>query len=110
MTARPRRLVLLCGVLPSLAAAALSLTRPAPTRSLEYSVYDRLLRAAPKRPPDPRIVIVDIDERSLSAVGQWPWRRDLVGRLIARIRDLGASTIALDLMFAEPDRSAGAGA
>jgi adenylate cyclase len=55
-------------------------------------------------------VIVDVDERSLSAVGQWPWRRDLVGNLVARIRDLGASAVALDVVFAESDRYAGSGA
>jgi HD-GYP domain-containing protein (c-di-GMP phosphodiesterase class II) len=45
-----------------------------------------------------------VDERSLSAIGQWPWRRDLIGDLIARLREMGAATIALDMVFAEPDR------
>ena len=36
-------------------------------------------------------MIVDVDERSLSAIGQWPWRRDVIARLVARMRDLGAS-------------------
>jgi adenylate cyclase len=104
MTA-PRRLILLCGVLPTVAAAALSIARPAFLTSTEYAVYDRLLRTTPPRPPDPRIVIVDVDERSLSSIGQWPWRRDLVGRLISRIRDLGAAAVALDIVFAEsPNR------
>src|SRR5690349_1595705 len=107
MTPRPRRLVLLCGVVPATAAALLSIVRPAPLRSLEYAVYDRIVRSAPKRAPDPRVAIVDVDERSLSSVGQWPWRRDLVGRLIERIRDLGASAVALDIVFAESDRYQG---
>jgi CHASE2 domain-containing sensor protein len=106
MTA-PRRLILLCGVLPTVAAAALSIARPAFLTSTEYTVYDRLLRMVPARPPDPRVAIVDVDERSLSAVGQWPWRRDLVGRLIARIRDLGAAAVGLDIVFAESDRYEG---
>ena len=110
MMSAPRRVVLRCGVLPTLVVAVLSLYRPQLLTSLEYSTYDRVLRGAGTRPPGGRVAIVDVDERSLAAIGQWPWRRDLVGRLIARLRDLGASTIALDLMFAEPDRSAGAGA
>ncbi len=61
-------------------------------------------------PPGGDVVIVDVDERSLSSVGQWPWRRDLVGNLVGRIRELGASAIALDIVFAESDRYAGAGA
>ncbi len=107
---RPRRLVLLAGLLPTIAVALVSLYRPASLVDLEYTAYDRLLQAAPTRPPSGRIVIVDVDERSLSAIGQWPWRRDVVGELINRMRTLGASTIALDMMFAESDRFEGGGA
>src|SRR5258708_30835186 len=100
---RPRRLVLLCGLLPTLVMAVLSLYRPSFFANLEYGAYDTLVRAAPARPPGDRIVIVDVDERSLSAIRQWPWRRDLIGKLIARLRDLVASTIRLDISFAESD-------
>ena len=71
---------------------------------LDSAAYDILLRSARTRPPGGRVVIVDVDERSLSTIGQWPWRRDLIGGLIARLRDMGAATIALDMVFAEPDR------
>jgi HD-GYP domain-containing protein (c-di-GMP phosphodiesterase class II) len=110
MTLRPSRLVLVCGLLPTIVVALLSLSRPPFFASLEYAAYDRLLRALPSRPPSGRVVIVDIDERSLSAVGQWPWRRDVVGQLIERVRDLGASTVALDIVFAESDRFDASGA
>jgi adenylate cyclase len=52
------------------------------------------------------VVIVDVDERSLTVIGQWPWRRDLVAALIDQLRDLGASVVALDIVFAESDRYA----
>jgi len=100
----PWRLVLLWGLGPTLVAAGLSLYRPAFVTGLEHIVYDTMVRSAPTRPPSGQIVIVDIDERSLSAIGQWPWRRDVMGDLITRLRDLGASIIALDIIFAEPDR------
>jgi HD-GYP domain-containing protein (c-di-GMP phosphodiesterase class II) len=109
MTVPPRRLVIVCGLVPTVLTAVLSLYRPSALASAEHQVYDGLLRSAPTRTPAGRIVIVDVDERSLSAVGQWPWRRDIVGDLIARLRDLGASTVALDVMFAESDRSGGKG-
>jgi adenylate cyclase len=109
MSVQPRRLVVLCGVVPALIVALLSLYRPAFLDRLEYATYDALLRAARTRPPGGEVVIVDVDERSLSAVGQWPWRRDLVGNLVTRIHDLGASATALDIVFAESDRYAGAG-
>jgi CHASE2 domain-containing sensor protein len=104
MTARSRAFVVLCGLVPTVAAALLCLYRPPIFANLELGVYDALLRATPKRPPDARIAIVDVDERSLTAVGQWPWRRDVIGGLIARLRELGAATIALDMIFAESDR------
>src|SRR5712671_651032 len=109
MTLRPRRVVLLCGLLPAFIIAVLSLYRPSFLANLEYGAYDEVVRAERTQPPGGGVAIVDVDERSLSALGQWPWRRDLIGGLIARIRDLGASAIALDIIFAESDRYAGAG-
>ena len=104
-----RRLVFLCGLIPVLFTAVLALYRPTWLARLDNAVYDSLLRSARTRPPGDRVVIVDVDERSLSTIGQWPWRRDRIGRLIARLRDMGASTIALDIIFAEPDRDSGVG-
>ena len=109
MSFRPRRRVILCGLAPIFITAVLSLYRPSFLANLEYSVYDRLVRAARTHPPDGQVVIVDVDERSLAAIGQWPWRRDLIGTLISRLRELGASTIALDVIFAEADRYDGSG-
>jgi len=97
-------LIFLSGLVPVLLVAAITLYRPALVASLDAAVYDGLMRAIPARPPDGRVVIIDVDERSLVEVGQWPWRRDLVGRLITRLREMGASMIAVDIIFAEPDR------
>ena len=110
MIARSRTLVGLTGLVPAIIVALLSLYRPPFLANLEYSTYDTLLRMTRATPPDTRIVIVDVDERSLSAIGQWPWRRDIVGDLVNRLRDLGASTVALDIIFAESDRYEGTGA
>jgi adenylate cyclase len=109
MTPRYRRILLLCGLLPTLAAALLSLYRPAFLANTEYSVYDTLVRWTPTRQPSGKVVIVDVDEKSLASVGQWPWRRDVIGRLIDVLRDRGAATVALDIMFAESDRYEGSG-
>lgn len=108
MTHRARHLVLLCGLVPTILAALLSLYRPPLVASFERGVYDVLVRAVAVRPPSGRIVIVDIDNRSLSTTGQWPWRRDVVASLITRLRDGGASAVALDVIFAERDRQDGA--
>jgi HD-GYP domain-containing protein (c-di-GMP phosphodiesterase class II) len=106
MTLRPRRLLLLSGLAATFLTAAVALYRPSIVTSFDYGAYDSVVRAVSPRRPDSRIVIVDVDERSLSAIGQWPWRRDVIARLIVRMRELGASTIALDILFAESDRYA----
>ena len=98
---------MMCGLVPTVAVAVLSLYRPAALASLDFGVYDTLSRALPTHVPSDRIVIVDVDERSLATVGQWPWRRDVMGRLIDRLRDAGASVVALDVVFAERDRYEG---
>jgi CHASE2 domain-containing sensor protein len=99
-----RRLIFFSGVIPVIIASGLALYRPAFLRPLDDAVYDSLLRWTRTKPPGDRIVIVDVDERSLSTVGQWPWPRDVIGRLIERLRDMEASTIAFDIVFAESDR------
>ena len=96
--------VLLAGLLPVFASAVLAIYRPPAFARIDDSVYDALLRGAPTRAPSPRVAIVDVDEASLAAVGQWPWPRPVMGRLIARLREMGASVVALDIIFAESDR------
>jgi CHASE2 domain-containing sensor protein len=102
--AASRRIILLAALAPALLIAVLTVYRLPIFAQLENRVYDTLLRSAATTPPAGRISIVDVDERSLSAIGQWPWRRDVIGRLIGRIRDLGAAVVALDVVFAEQDR------
>ena len=105
--AATRRLVFLCGLLPAVIAAVLPIYQPTSLSRLDRAVYDTVVRSMPPRPPSDQVVIVDVDERSLSTVGQWPWRRDVVAMLISHLRDMGASVVALDIIFAEPDRDAG---
>ena len=96
--------VFLYGFMPVLLAAVLAVYRPWFLPRLDDTVFDSVMRAGTPPRPGPRVVIVDIDERSLTSIGQWPWRRDVVGTLITRLREKGPSVIALDVIFAEPDR------
>jgi CHASE2 domain-containing sensor protein len=104
-----RRLILLCGAVPVLVVAVLAIYRPPVLARLDDSTYDMLLRSARRKAPASAVVIVDVDERSLSSIGQWPWRRDVIGQLVTRLRDAGVAVIALDIVFAEPDRDGQAG-
>jgi adenylate cyclase len=104
MTGRSRHAVVGVGVLLMILVGGIGVLRPASLNTLERAAYDSVVRAADPRPPGGRVIIVDVDERSLSTLGQWPWRRDLLGRLVSNLRALDASVIALDIIFAEPDR------
>ena len=56
-------------------------------------------RPRPAGSPDPRIVIAAIDQRSVDAIGRFPWPRDVTAGVIEKIRGLGAKVIALDIGF-----------
>ena len=51
------------------------------------------------------IVIVDIDEKSLAQVGQWPWSRNVMGKLIENLNSLAPSCIGYGIIFSEEDRT-----
>ena len=73
---------------------------------LEHIAYDARVKFGLLGEIDPRVVIVDIDERSLSAEGQWPWRRDRLALLVERLIDrYHADMVAFDILFAEPQES-----
>ena len=90
--------------------AGLHLWRPALLSRAELAVYDRLAVAAPLPAPSGRVALVEVDERSLTEAGRWPWPRDRVAALLDRIRALGAASIGLDIIFAEADSSGDGGA
>ena len=77
---------------------------------LEYFAYDARLLFHLEKQPDDRIVIIDIDERSLQEEGRWPWGRDKIARLIKAVfDDYDAGLLGFDVVFAEPDDSSGLG-
>ena len=80
-------------------------SEPAVLTQIRLIVFDSYQRLDP-RPYQPAPVrIIDIDDTSLSRLGQWPWPRTMVAWLIDRLRELGAASIAFDIVFAEPDRT-----
>ena len=70
---------------------------------LQNAVFDQFNRWH-TRSPSEKVVIVDIDERSLEEVGQWPWSRNIMAELIRNLHLKGAKVIAFDGVFAEADR------
>ena len=75
---------------------------------LENIIYDTRLRATMPRTPDERIVIIDIDEKSLERVGHWPWGRDKLAALTHELFERQqAAVVGFDVLFAEADGSSG---
>ena len=77
---------------------------------LDNIAYDYRLRLTMPGTLDDRIVILDIDERSLDprALGRWPWGRDKIVTLLQKLFDkYGVTLIGFDVVFAEPDESSG---
>ena len=81
--------------------------------NLEAIVYDTRLRLTMPQTVDPRIVILDIDEKSLAereqgGEGRWPWSRDRLGLLMDRLFDTyEVAVVGFDVVFAERDESSG---
>ena len=77
---------------------------------LDNIIYDTRLVLTMPGGVDPRVVILDIDERSLdkNALGRWPWRRDKLSLLLRKLFDeYGIVIVGFDVVFAEPDESSG---
>ncbi len=75
-------------------------------KSLRYLAFDAYNLSYPREPTD-RVAIVDINEASLrdDRLGQWPWPRSDVAKLIENLKTMGAQSITFDIVFAEADRT-----
>ena len=70
--------------------------------------YNYRLQLTMPRTVDERIVILDIDEKSLKEEGRWPWSRDRLGLLMDKLFDkYGVAVVGFDVVFAEKDESSG---
>jgi adenylate cyclase len=77
---------------------------PFVVREARHTAFDLLQRASPRAYLDAPIKIVDINERSLEKLGQWPWPRDRLAEMVDRLHAVGAAAVVFDVLFVEPDR------
>ncbi len=68
---------------------------------LDALIHDAVVRATPHA-PDPRILIVGIDDASVRTLGRWPWPRERHAALIERLTEAGATVVGYDVLFVEP--------
>ena len=75
---------------------------------LDNIIYDSRLRTTMPKTLDDRIIIVDIDEKSLAEVGRWPWGRNKLAELTDELFDRQKiALLGFDVVFAESDESSG---
>ena len=84
--------------------AALRIADPLPIEELRVRTFDTFQRIDPRVKTARPVTIIDIDEKSLSRLGQWPWPRTRIADLVSNLTKLGAVVIAFDVIFSEPDR------
>lgn len=111
MTRRNRdRLRMALCMLPLLLllAHAAGWLRLASVERLDERIHDMRLLAAMPHTLDERVVIVDVDEASLSRVGHWPWSRNHVARMLDELVERQqVRAVGIDMVFAEADHSSG---
>lgn len=72
--------------------------------SLEMTTYDlRMQLRAPGPEAKSDIVLVDIDDDSITKLGRWPWPRSLLAQMVAKLKERDARLIAMNVMLSEPE-------
>jgi PAS domain S-box-containing protein len=95
------------GVVAVLVAILLFFVRPAAVLDLDNRVCDVLTRWAGPGKQTGRVMVVEIDDKSVARHGRWPWPRELTGRLVERVAANNPSEIVLDMMFPQEANAAG---
>ena len=88
-----------------LGVLALQYSFPSQIESFRAKVFDIFQMIKPRVYQDTPVRIIDIDDESLEKIGQWPWPRTILAKLVSRLASGGATVIAFDGVFPEPDRT-----
>ena len=78
---------------------------PSYVHSFDARVHDMFFKMRGVIKPDHSVVIVDIDEKSIKEMGQWPWERNKVATILRNLSDAQAGVIGMDIVFSEADKT-----
>lgn len=87
-----------------LAGVGVRIADPGMVQSARVKTFDLYQRISPREAKTSPVVIIDIDEKSLNALGQWPWPRTLIAQLLDRLLASGVRVVGFDSIFPEYDR------
>ena len=109
-----KRSPILIGILLLIISMWLTFTPNKPIRhifnrieSIGYDIQLRtqILTNKPMDVESAQVVIVDIDDKSIQSEGRWPWSRSTLATLVDKLKQQGATVIAFDMFFAEPEEN-----
>ncbi len=78
---------------------------PKTLESFDNRLRDYMFVVRGSVPDSGNVIIIDIDDRSLKEMGQWPWSRNIVAKMLENLTIAGIGLIGFDVVFAEEDRS-----
>ena len=96
---------LLAGFIVAIITSIAYLVMPAKFVALDNQLRDNVFLVRGYLEESKQVVIIDIDEKSLKQLGQWPWKRKYFAQILQNLSDAGAGIIGLDIVFAEYDNS-----
>ncbi|MBF0265685.1 MAG: CHASE2 domain-containing protein, partial [Gammaproteobacteria bacterium] len=102
---KENHIIVVSGLVLTLLISSLFIVNPKTINKIEYNLYDFLLAKLEQTEPSGAVIIIDIDEKSLAEVGQWPWPRSQVAELLLKLQKMQVLSVGIDFLFAEPDRS-----
>lgn len=96
---------LLTGIFVGLSVAYLYIAVPDSFQSIDNKLRDYMFLIRGPIETTGEVAIIDIDERSLGELGQWPWERYKVAKILQNLTEAGVGIVGMDIVFAEPDNS-----
>ena len=85
---------------------SLKVYNPIPLQTLQLKTYD-YYQTFGARYDSKSLVLLDISDLAIESKGQWPWKRDQVGRIVVNAYKNGAALVILQLAFPQKDRLGG---
>ena len=99
------KFLVLLFLLISVSLSSAYLFLPSYFQSLDNRVRDFYFKFRGEEKTSDSVVIVDIDEKSIKELGQWPWERDKFAKILKNLTQDGVGIIGLDIVFAEADKT-----
>jgi adenylate cyclase len=99
------KVLILLFLLISIVLSSAYLFLPSYFQSLDNRVRDFYFNFRGVEKASDAVVIIDIDEKSIKELGQWPWEREKFAKILTNLRDGGVGIIGLDIVFSEADKT-----